>query len=416
MSSATTTTIDPILKQLYNPSLVGDMTYKSRPFFGLLQKPTNFFGRNMPIPIKYARPMGRSASFTYAQTNAAPSAYEDFLLTRVSDYCIATIDGEASEASESQIGAFVSAAAQEIDGAMESLADAIESFLFGTGAGALATVGSESTTSLTLADINDVTRFEVGMVLVVSATDGAAVRSGTQTISGINRTTGVLTAGTNWTTGISALIAGDYIYVQGDAANAGSNVKISGFQAWCPAATPAATSFFGVNRTVDSRLYGLYHDGTAGTVEEALIDAQSKAGREGASPDVAIINNVQMRRLIKELGSKRDYVQVMAQGAQAKGGAEAPVNVGYRAVVIQGDKDIMHVVSANKAPSAIGLVLESDTWTFPALGMHTKFLMRDGNKILRQASADGDEIRVAFRGNLGCKAPGHNVHVALPAA
>ncbi len=418
MSSVTTTTFDPALKQLYRDSNVEMVTYKRRPGLGTLPKFEDFGGRNMPIVVLHTNPMGRSAVFSTAQTNATSVALQDFLLTRVSDFSVATIDGEVAEASQGDSVAFLSALKTQIDGAMDALADAIESFIYRSGTGSLGAIStvtanvSGTDDRILLSDINDITNFELNMVLVASATDGSAINAtpASATVKAIDRVAGTitmsdLTGGTDWTTG-------DFLYVQGDAANGGSNVKISGLAAWLPSATPSGgESFFGVDRSTDSRLFGQRHDGSAQLVEEALIDAQSKAAREGGAPDTVLLNHVQQRRLIKELGSKKEYTEVNATGEKG-----SVASVGYRGVVIQGDNTVIRVIAANKCQSNIAWVLELATWQLATLGKATKFLMLDGQRILRQSSSDGYEVRLGFRGNLGCKAPNWNVRTTLPTA
>lgn len=414
MASVTTTTFDPALKQLYRDSNIENATYRRRPALGSFPKFEDFGGRNMPIVLLHGNPQGRSAVFATAQNNASSVLLDDFLLTRVSDFSVATIDGEVAEASQGDSVAFLSALKTQIDGAMDALADAIESFIFRSGTGSMGTVGSFSTTLLTLADINDVTNFEVNMQVVLSAADGGALRDSgdDNTITGVNRVTGVLTGAIAWTTEITGATAADFIYAEGDAANAGANVKISGLAAWLPSADPSGgESFFGVDRSTDSRKFGQRHDGSTQLVEEALIDAQSKASREGGAPDTVLLNHVQQRRLIKELGSKKEYTEVNATGEKGM-----VASVGYRGVVIQGDSTVIKVIAANKCQSNVAWVLEMKTWQLATLGKATKFLMLDGQRILRQSSSDGYEVRLGFRGNLGCKAPNWNVRCTLPTA
>lgn len=405
------TNFDPALKQLYRSSNVAKATYKNRPLFGLLKKFEGFGGRNMPVVVQYGNPMGRSTTFATAQSNATEVKLEDFLVTRVSDYSVALIDGEVVEATRGDKMAFLQALKTKIDSAMAALADAIETKLFRTGTGSIGTVGSESTVSLTLAEIEEVCNYEVGMELGVSATDGSALRGSPSyaTVTAVNRSTGILTSDSNWTAQISGLVAGDYIYVQGDGANgSGSLTCIAGLAVWLPTGTPSA--LFGVTRTTDGRLYGTYHNGADGTVEEAMIDIQSKIAREGGSPDKFVCAHVQVRKLIKELGSKKEYTDVNAQDKKGR-----VANVGYRAVVVHGDEGPMEVIAANKCQAEIGWALTSSSWTLATLGNATKFLMEDGLRILRGSNYDGYEVRLGFRGNLYTNQPQWSGHCALPA-
>jgi hypothetical protein len=143
-------------------------------------------------------------------------------------------------------------------------------------------------------------------------------------------------------------------------------------------------------------------------MEDLAIDAQGMAAQEQGSPDVFLIHNVQYRRLIKELGAKKIYTQIMAQNA--KGEAQ----VGYRAVMIEGDVGPINVVASNKCQVRRGWMLTKDSFTFNSLGKAPKVSNNDKNEMLRQASDDGVESRLVYRGNLSCTAPIWNVQVLLP--
>lgn len=413
--TATATTWDPALKQLYRDALVHKSTYKDRPMLGLLQKFEGFTGRNMPMLAVYGNPQGRSASFSEAQGNQTSTKMEDFLLDIVSDYSIASVTGEAIDRTRGEKGAFLKALKESIDNAMDALADAIESFIPRSGTGSIGQVSSTSTvsaTTITLEDINDSANFEVGMTLRGTSTDGGAYDVGEEVLAGVNRTTGVLTCtSAAWNTVMTDLAASDYLVVSGDGKNGGSTYpKIRGFQAWLPTSTPSpGESFWGVDRSVDSRLFGTYHDGSSQTMEDCLIDGQSKSAQQGGSPTLALINHVAQRRLIKDLGANKQFATVNATGPKG-----VVANVGYRGVYIQGDKDVIKVVAANKMPSTMGVALEEENATLYSIGKATKFLEDDGNRILRQGAADGVEVRLVFRGGFSLKHAIGSVRYLLP--
>lgn len=414
---ATVTSYDPALKQIYRSELLEFLTYTMRPMMGALPKYEDFGGRNMPIPLCYGNTQGRSHNFQNAQANVTDSSLEDFLLTRIENHSLAHVSSEVAAATINQKHAFIAALKKEVDSAFQSLADAIESEMPLAGSGELGTISSGSTVSnqtITLADIHDVTRFEVGMTLVAAASATGSTRSGSEVLAGVNRSTGVLTAtSAQWDTVITAIATGDSLFVQGDAQNGGSSpVGLSGFIRWLPASAPSGgESYFGVDRSVDSRLYGTYHNGSSQSIEEALIDAQSKAAREGGKPDVCFLNHAQYRKLTKELGSKKEYSEL-----SARGGGGMVAHIAYKGVVLEGDHGPIKVVAANKCQSAIAWILQSSTWTLASLGKLTRFDDIDGNTILRRASASGVEARTVSWANLGCNGPIYNVHCALPAA
>src|SRR5678816_910122 len=99
--TATATTWDPALKQLYRDTNVYKNTYEDRPMFGSLQKFEGFTGRNMPLIAVFGNPQGRSATFSEAQGNTTSTKMEDFLLDIVSNYSIAQVTGEVIDRTRS---------------------------------------------------------------------------------------------------------------------------------------------------------------------------------------------------------------------------------------------------------------------------------------------------------------------------
>ena len=415
MTSTTISTIDPALKQIYKPSNYQNSTYKRRPIFGMIPKSEDFGGRNQPLVNEYGNPQGVSSVFSTAQSNATAMKLEDFLLTRVSLHSVATMDSDAIEATEMDKYAFLKGLTAKIDAAMRALSDTIESYLPRSGTGAIGQISSGSVVSdqtITLADINDAHNFEVGMRLATATSETAAVSTGSATgevLAGVNRTTGVLTAtSTDWDDVITGIAAGDYLFRHGDAYNNASNKVFTGMLGWLPTEVTPAESFFGVDRSVDSRLYGNYYDGSLLSLEEAVINGQSVGASMGAQIDTGIMHHSKMRRFKLEIGTKETF----QKSAQAPGGKTAEVS--YEAIRVAGDAGTIDMVAANKCPPLACLLLELDTWIFATLGPAVKLNDLDGNRILRQASSDGVEVRVVSRGNVGCKNPGANVRVLLP--
>ena len=252
MASATMTAWDKALKQYYKPGEVAKVVYDSHPFLELVPKDTGFKGKNAPIPIYYTRPQGRSATFSTAQSNSTASKVGEFLLTRKTNYGVAQVSGEAAAASQGDRYSFLDAMTTEIDGVLRSVGDSISTSLFRDGSGAIGQVNNSSfgVTTLDLVTDNDVLNFEVGQVLAVAGTKtGSSVRSGTLTVSAVNRTatTMQVTMSGNLSAGISAIAQNDYVYVSGD-----YDGMITGLEGWIPATAPTSgDSFFGEDRSDD---------------------------------------------------------------------------------------------------------------------------------------------------------------------
>ena len=423
MTSLNMTSMDPVLKQLYKYDRIIELAYENHPLLAMLRKDESFTGRNKPIPIRYGRPQGRSAAFSTAQTNATPSKFEDFLLTMSKNYGVATIDGMTADLSESSRGAFISAMVSEIDGILQEVARDLSRNLFRKESGTIGQVGTyTSGTSFVLKEVNDVVLWEVGMEIVAAATETGAVstKSGGGSavgVAGVDRTSATITGDEAWSAIDTGTAFADdlYLFVEGDALNGGTSVsaggsagKLAGLSDWLLTAS-SATSFFGVDRSADSRLWGVYHDGSSDSREDALINAQSKAAVESGVVDCIFMNNADYRALMTDLGSKVEYQQ-----AEATSGKGKVANIAFRTLLIQGDNGPIKVIPDPDCPKGTAFGLEMKCWLLSSAGSAPKILMRDGLRIQRQASADGYEVRVGYYANLSCDAPGHNVRIALP--
>lgn len=394
------------LKQHYTSQRIENMVYKDNPFLAMISKYESFGGENLKLPIKYGIPQGRSATFTDALDNKSNTQLKAFLLTRKANYSLADIDNETLEASKGNANAFIEAATTEIDGAIESATRSLAISLFGDGGGSIGVISGNpsGTDTVTLATPDDVTNFEVGMILAAySAATGGTQRTDVYKVGTVNRDTGVLTL-TVPSTGAAASINaawsdGDFLVPEGD-----YDKMLSGLNAWIPSTAPSSTdSFFGVNRSADAtRLGGIRFAGGSLPLEEALIGAASRAAREGGKPDVCFMNYSNFADLEKALGSKVSYVNIKVKP-----------EIGFRGIEINGPRGVIKVIPDQNCPKDVAFMLDMSMWKLYSLGKAPKILDPDGLRFLRVSTADSVEVRVGYYAQLGCRGPGYNVRIAL---
>ena len=401
------TSFDAALKEHYNNQMVENLVYKNNPLLAMLPKYEGFGGRNYPMPLIYGNPQNRSSTFSNAIGLSSESQVEAFTLTRVKNYSMAFIDGETLEASKGDKNAFMSALTTEIDGAFASISNDIAFGIGRDSSGYRAQVNAEpseaASTVITLKNAEDVVGFELNQDIVIhSAKSGGSQRiydTGVTSglISAVDRSAGTITINAAYTSS-GTIAADDYIFVNGDRGN-----KISGLEDWIPDSAPSSSAFFGVDRSVDTnRLGGIRTSGTSMPIEEALIEAAMDIGREGGNPDYAFLNYKQYAKLVKSLGSKVQYIDLDVNGV-----------VGFRGVLIHGANGPIKVLADRSIRDSRAYLLSMNTWELASLGPLVKMLQADGNKLLRQSSADAYEVRIGSYAQLGCKAPGHNGVVTL---
>lgn len=351
----------------------------------------------------------------------------------MSNYQLVTITNELLEATKDNAGAFVDEAKLNMDTGFRNISNDLALDLFNDGSGSRGTYGANggagtiSTGVITLDNPQQVVNFEVGMVLVSYSVSGTSATQSTAGALGyviaVNRSAGQVTvsatsggaAGTpaNWSTSFPYLaVQGDVSFASGGLAIAsGSAQKVAGLGAWLPITAPGGSdSFWGVNRSADvTRLGGVRFDGSAESIEEALIDGASLVAREGGQPDMCFMNFTSYAALEKSLGAKVQYVDVKHDEADiAFSGIR--VHAPYGPITVIPDRNCVP-----QAGAPVGYLLQMDTWKFRSLGKapHVLTYGLEGLEGIRVGTADALEIRIGYYGNLVCNAPGWNAVIKL---
>ena len=413
MTALSTASFEAALKVHYTDLRVKNLVYRNNPWLAAIPKMEAFGGKMLPLPLQVGVPQGRSADFLVAQAAKTPGVYKDFQLERIRNYGLAAIENEVLEASVGNANAFMQAAASEIDGILRALTQDLAAGLYGNGTGQRGTVGAIAGNVITLSNPTDVVRFEVQMELIFQHTLGGASSvfvAGQSKIIAVNRDLGTIELDgvpAPWGPGPTALGVGDLIFQRGDEPLSPTDrKKVTGLSGWLPDVAPAiGDSFFQVDRGTDpTRLAGIRYDGTAETIEEALIGAGSLLFREGGRPDVIFMNPLSYSELIKSLGSKVVYDLMRSSDV---------ADIFFEAVRVHLPSGSAMVVADPNCPSGRAYMLQMDTWKLYSLGMAPKILMTDGLRFLRENNADAVEVRAGYYAQMGSTAPGWNATIAL---
>lgn len=413
------------LKELYKDSdeFMKDLVYKKNPFLALVPKDessSGMAGKYMPCPLIYGAPQGRSATFSNAQSNQTAPALASFFVYRVSNYELVTITNELLEATKDDIGAFVDEAKLNMDTGFRNISNDLAHDLFSDGSGSRGSISSITTGVIVLVDPSSVVQFEVGMTLVSYSVAGNVYTQSTGAaigyVIGVNRSAGTVTVSatvggvagtpTNWSTSFPFLgVQGDVAF--GTLTLTTSFLKVSGLGAWLPLTAPASgDSFWGIDRSADvTRLAGVRFDGSAESIEEALIDAASLVAREGGQPEMCWINFASYSALEKSLGAKVQYVDVKHDEA----------DIAFAGIKVNAPYGPITVIPDRNCPSRVAYLLQMDVWKLRTLNKAPHILTygAEGLEGLRVGNADALEIRIGYYGNLTCSAPGWNCVVQL---
>ena len=394
MTATTIAILDSIMKDKYTKKMIANMVYADSPALALIGKDPNFTGRQLVVPVRYGNPQGRNHVFATAQTNSGASAFVDFNITLGQDYSVVQFLNKDLKLAVGGESSFIDMRTSEINGAIDELKRNINISLFGNGSGLRGTLSALASDKGTLADPEQVVNFEVGQIIVGYAAGGFTSGSSACTITGIDRDAGIL--GFNITTGLTAT---DDLYISGD-----ESVALKGLSAWIPSTAPGATSFFGVDRSVDpQRLGGRIINGVGLPIYEAILKGVRNVARDYGKPSIVVVPYNKFTDLEQSLGQNARFDFAKSNDAV----------LGFRSIVVSGPKGDVQVISDNTCPSNRAYVLQTDTWTMHSADDLVHVVETDGLMLRAAATADAFEVRIASYAQLSCNAPGKNGVILL---
>ena len=196
------TAMNAALKELYSGQVVNNMVYADNPF-------SRCYLNSQSSVVNTIRNLSSLVTIrvflllSTAQTNQSAAQLQSFLLTRVSQYSIATIDNQTMLASKTDKMAFLEGAKLVIDSAIRSATNQVASGIFRSGTGSIGVISAISTGVITLTNALDVVQFENNMVLQANATDGGTPRAALGYVIAVDRALGKITVASS---GLVALL------------------------------------------------------------------------------------------------------------------------------------------------------------------------------------------------------------------
>lgn len=407
------TDLEPYIRRIFLDERVRVIGRPSSTFFMEVRKDTNARGQTRMALVHGDGP-NRSATFATAQSNAAAVPAKAFQIDTTAaassaglaeDYGVFRLSNKHLHTA-TDTGAVVSALSLGIDGLIRKIKREVQLGCYDPdGARVKATITGASSATYTFGNAYEARRFQLGDKVVAAATRTGALRD-----SGTAKTvTAVTPSGPSIT--LNAAITGattnDLMFLEGDAANTGGVKGGQGLPAWIPDSAPSSTTFFGVDRSVDTeKLGGLRTDGSStGSMEEAITmgsEALYDATQGEARPDFVFTSSSKWRQLSMELSDKR--LGQMGKSAE----------FGYSYIEHTFGPYTMKVVPDPENHTTRGYMLDMSTWILFSAGDIPHFASEDGNRILRASSDAGIEVRMDAFWQLGCSVPFFNNSVKLP--
>jgi hypothetical protein len=386
----------PVLEEFYGDFGLMNTVYEDNPAFGMVQK-KKVSGKHYDWPVKYKNTQNRSRTGSTALNKANTWAALDFNAPTPADYNADSITLDALSAAEDDETRFVEVLSETVDSVLAALGNNAGTDVFSDRGASRGQAGVVSTTSLTLSNIEDVVRFEVGDELVSSEANGLSgtLQAGSATITAIDRDTGILTTDVDWTTQIPLLDTDDYLFCAGD-----WGIGRAGLPDWCPASTSGlATSFYNVNRSLDAtRLAGSRIDGSGLPLLNALRKGMTRLAREGCKPDAAFCSFDNYNSIVTELDNKVQY--------QKTGANDEDANVGFDGITISGAKGKITLYPDRSCRTTEMYILKMASFCcIHRQAKPVKIDNKDGNLVSREPSEFGYDVRGASFANFIMKNP-----------
>jgi hypothetical protein len=396
------------LKILY-PSGLEQEWYPDSPFLAWVDKSYDFQGASRQVSPLVAGING-STSFDAAMAGKSTPTIAKFLVTRVKDYVIGSIDNEAIAASKGEKGAIAKAVKTQMDSAMYEFGRSSAFQAMSDGSGTRGTVSAYSAGVITLTDVNDAVKFEVGMRLE-KKTSGGTLLAGWMVITAIDRAQGKLTV--TLFGGAADPAATNTLARMGDYTATGSNC-LSGVFKWIPVTAPTGgDNHFGQDRSIDvNRLAGTRSSGLNKTIEEAIIDAQADGKVQGGKFSTLWMHTKRAAELKKSIQSQAWYAKTTVSSTR---GASGKVDVSFSGFVFEGEDGPIEVMSTIDMPYAYGLMTRREAWELASLEGQPHFDEQGGDRLLVETSADAKEFRLKVYWQLICRRPVDNVLISWDA-
>jgi hypothetical protein len=402
--------LSAVVKERWPDGLPKNFLYQNHAFLSMMQKEEDFHEQTYNVPAQTTLSGGRSHDFATAQAMSLNNTYVRFQVTPVTDYDYVTFEGRTlrslSKANADQV---VKTIEREFEGAMGRLGNNVASEAFRNNTGARCRVHAStapSTTTLTLDYPSAARFFYVGARIVASETDGGALRDADYvTVTAVDYEAGTLTGDGTWTTVITGLAVGDYLYISGDTnattgAAQSSKVAAAGLDAWCPSSAPSATTFFGVNRALYPQALGGWRISNTGeSIETVFIKANAVAQVAGFTLDSVLIHPNDVARLEKaKEGTKEVSV--------------GKYEIGVRRFEAYGST--FYVDPDCQEGTAWAVDIKGGAFKHLINGKQPAIDETDGNKFSRLATSDGYESRIMIDHNFASFNPSRIVRIPLP--
>jgi hypothetical protein len=409
-----TTTFDAMLKDHYAPGMVENIGFDECPGIALVKKSRgskHAGGRRWIQPVGTRLP--NQGSSTFATANAVTtnqSTHDAFEVFKAAHYRKVLIQNQVIYDTLDDIDAF-EPALEETQKGMKAEANWANFRLYRSRGGAIGRMTNTAfaTAVMTVDDAAALHAVATGDVLKLASTDGTsgAVRAGSLTVASVQHggpdAVSTITLTGNISAGVAAAAANDFVFLDGD-----FGLAPAGFADYVPdTAAAAATTLFGFDRSLDSRLGGVIIQGGSLTIRETIMNMltahKNADGVNSGRTKVLFGNPYAFNTLAKQ--SDDQWSTMKAVGFDNK----PVIGVDVAVYQIKHLGTTLNIVMDRMCPEKRLYMMNIDQWTmFHSNGF--PFFLTDRINILKVSeTADAFECRIGGYLNFCTAAPHTNV-------
>jgi hypothetical protein len=396
------------VKKRFPQKEIENLVAFEKPFFSTLTHKDELDGNGTYIPVETDLPTGYGAQ--YGGTSGLVTTTSSGRITGSRGFAwqiqpaygvgMLKIDGVTMLAMRKDEGAFFRAREREIKNMLEALGQNLEMLCWKAGNPSLGTVVTDPVTAAAVvmspgSALNFHEGDEINWYADTSGIpDYSTVRAGgADIVLQVDYDTDTVTFTAALDTAIAAgdhaVRATDALYVTGAS---GAQQQFCGVPSWIlSTSTVSSTSFFGVDRSLQSRQKVAGHkQGWLGSIEETVKKLDSNIRRLNQRSMVLWLSYANFNRLDLELG---------ARGYRMEGEAG---KFGRPSLMMSSPGGSITVKAGPYVPEGYGYLLAPDTWALYTLGKVPHIVEDDGNVALRvqnlgAAGAIEDAIEIRFR-------------------
>lgn len=403
---ATIESVTSILKEMTDKTSVEDLVERKEPTLGLFKKRTDFSGKYAPLPFMFSPIAGVGPDFPSAMAAKMDAEEDAWQITTNDMFALFSLGHKAVKAARNDAGAFYDLVESRSKSAMTAYRKVLAHAFYGNGGGSLGTISANGGTTLTLAASNSMWVLDKNMQIQGSANDGTSGSVGLtlDRISAIARQTRVITAEDGaFSAAAGEFAVNNHIFLRGGFGN-----YIKGLGAWLPSTAPSATAHFNVDRTQDSRLYGVIKTGDTSedaNLEEFLVSLSTDIVDNGGEPDIVLMHTSAVKRLRKILGNRVEFSRV--KGVSSDGDV---ARFSFKSIKLIGENGDIDIIGDRNCPVNRCYMLQKDTWFWWSMGSMMDWLTYedDDSKFVRHGTENAMEARLGGYMQLCCNFPGAN--------